>query len=82
MNDLKKALKEGKLIFGTDRTLKLIRGGKAHKVFLAKNCNEQVKEDILHHAKLAKIEVKQLDLPNEEIGMLCKKPFFISVLCY
>jgi large subunit ribosomal protein L30e len=82
MNDLKKALKEGKLVFGTNRTMKLIKNGKAHKVYLAKNCNEDTKKEIIYYGKLAKIEVKQLDLPNEEIGMVCKKPFAISVLCY
>jgi len=82
MDDLKKALKEGKLILGTERTMKLIRSGKAHKVFLANNCDKEVKEDIMHYGKLTKVEIKELDLPNEEIGMICKKPFAISVLCY
>jgi len=82
MDDLNKALKEGKLIFGTERTMKMIKSGKAHKIFLASNCDENVKEDIMHYSKITKIEVEQLEIPNEEIGMMCKKPFSISVLCY
>lgn len=80
--DLKKAVKEEKLIFGTDRTLKMIRRGKAKKVFISSNCPKQVREDIKHYAGIADIEVEELKEPNEELGIICKKPFPISVLCY
>mgnify|MGYP001566018642 CR=1 FL=1 len=80
--DLKKAVKEEKLVFGTDRTLKMIRKGKAKKVFISSNCSKQVREDIKHYASISGIEVIKLKEPNEELGIICKKPFSISVLCY
>ena len=80
--DLKKAVKEEKLVFGTDRTLKMIREGKAKKVFISSNCPKQVREDIKHYATIAGMEVNELKEPNEELGIICKKPFSISVLCY
>ena len=79
--ELKKALK-GDVIFGTDRVIKKLKLGKLKKVFLAKNCKEEVKEDILYYAKLAKTEVIELKIPNDEVGMVCRKPFSISVLGY
>jgi len=79
---LKKALKEKTITFGTEKTLKMLRNGKAKKVFLSLNCPEDVKETILRYAKLNSVEVVNLKLPNDEIGLTCKKPFSISVLCY
>lgn len=79
--ELKKALKND-VIFGTDRVIKRLKLGKLKKVFLAKNCKEDVKEDVLYYAKLAKIDVIELKIPNDEVGMICRKPFSISVLGY
>jgi large subunit ribosomal protein L30e len=80
MSELKKALKEKKLNFGTDLTLKKLRDGKVKKVFLASNCPENTKKTIKYYAKLSKAEVIELEVSNEELGVLCKKPFMISVL--
>mgnify|MGYP001568096991 CR=1 FL=1 len=77
--DLKKGLKEDKLIIGTERTLKLLRTGKINEIFISSNCKQEVKEDIKHYAKLANVKVTDLKETNEELGLLCKKPFSISV---
>lgn len=79
---LKKALKEKTITFGSEKTLKMLRNGKAKKVFIASNCTETTKQTIEHYAKMNNIEVVRLELPNDEIGLACKKPFGISVLCY
>ncbi len=82
LNDLKKAVKEENLVFGTERTLKMIRNRKAKKVFLSSNCDEKVREDIKRYCKLSGVEIDELKENNEEVGIICKKPFSISVLCY
>lgn len=82
LEDLRKALKEKTITFGTEKTLKMLRNGKVKKVFVSSNCPETVKQTITHYAKMNNIEVVQLELPNDEIGLACKKPFSISVLCY
>ena len=41
---------------------------------------QNVENDISHYAKLAKVDVAKLKLPNDELGVLCKKQFLISVL--
>lgn len=75
---LKKAIKEQKLIYGTKKTLLNLKLGRTKTVFLASNCPEETKNKI----KSYKVEVIQLKIPNDEISMLCKKPFLISVISY
>ena len=82
MDALKKALKEKGLVFGTKATLRKLREGKVKQVLTASNCPKEVKEEIKHNAKLTKAEVTELDLPDSEIGMICKKRFSVSVLSY
>ncbi|QQG38752.1 MAG: ribosomal L7Ae/L30e/S12e/Gadd45 family protein [Candidatus Woesearchaeota archaeon] len=81
VEDLKKIINEN-IIIGTDRVIKGLKNNKIKKVFLASNCKKQTKEDILHYAKLGKIQVVELNIPNEEVGIVCKKPFSISVIGY
>ena len=80
ISEIKKALKNKKVIIGTERTLKNLKLGKISKIFLTSNCSEDIKKDIKYYSKLAKVEVVQLKQPNDELGALCKKPFSISVL--
>ena len=82
MSDLDDAIKEEKLVIGTDRTLKMLKGEKLKKVFIASNCNEDIKNEIKKYAKIAKIEVVELKIDNIELGARCKKPFAISVFSY
>lgn len=82
MSKLSDALKKEKLVYGTERTLELLRRGKVKVVFLSNNVKQDVKEEIEHLAKLGKAEVVKLKIPNTEVGVVCKKPFAVSVLCY
>ncbi len=80
MKDLKAKLQDGKVIIGKDRVLKHLREKSVAKVFLASNCPKDLKEDVLHLAKLAKVPIVESALNNEELGLFCKKNFFIAVL--
>lgn len=82
MSKLQDVLKKEKLIYGTEKTLKLLRNGKVKLIFLANNVKDDVKAEIEHLAKLGNVEVVHLKIPNTEVGVVCKKPFAISVLCY
>ena len=77
---LRKLLKEKKAIVGTKITLKDLKLGKIKKVYVSSNCSESVLEQLNHYAKLAKADIVKLKYPNDELGVLCKKPFSISVL--
>lgn len=80
IDDIKKTVKEGKAVIGTDLVIKSLKLAKLSKVFLTLNVPADVKEDIEHYSKLSNVEVISLQVPNDELGTLCKKPFSISVL--
>lgn len=78
--DLKKGLAEGKAVVGAKTVLRDLKDDKLGKIYLASNCPKEIEEDIRHYSDLVKVPVIVLDVDNEEIGVLCKKHFFISVL--
>lgn len=82
MNELEKALKEKSLVLGTEKTVRNLRLGQTKKVFIANNCPQKIKKQILDYAKLSKIVVVELNLSNDELGVICKKPFSIGVISY
>lgn len=80
---LKSKVLAGKAVIGTERVLKGLKARNVtiSKVFLASNCPQKAKAAVQHYAKLAKVPVVDyLELDNEELGILCKKSFLISVL--
>ncbi len=80
VTELRKLLADKKLVIGKDRTLKLLKTGELAKVFVSANCPEEWKNDLKYYCSFSKIELRQLDYPNDELGTICKKPFSISVM--
>jgi uncharacterized protein len=77
---LKAKVEAGKAVIGKEQVLKQLRTKSLNKVYLASNCPKDLKADLTHYAKLTKTAVVELDLDNEELGLFCKKNFFIAVL--
>lgn len=75
---LKAVLKDKHVVYGSERTLKNLKLGKAKAVFLASNCPGEVKDKI----KSYDVEVIELDIPNDELALICKRPHNISVLSH
>ncbi|MBT3836249.1 50S ribosomal protein L30 [Candidatus Woesearchaeota archaeon] len=80
LKELRSKLLENNVILGTDKTLKALQAKGVEKVYLSKNCPKTTVEDIQHYASLADVQVISLEMDNEELGVFCKKNFFISVL--
>lgn len=78
--DIKKLLKEKDVIIGAERTLKSLKLGKVDKVIVSSNCAESALESINYYAGLNSTETIKVEFSNEELGVICKKPFSISVL--
>jgi len=78
--EIRKLLKQKNIIIGAGRTLKNLKLGKIKKVYLSSNCSEKTSQSIKHYSGLSKASVVKLKYPNDELGILCKKPFSISVL--
>ncbi|MFP4524155.1 MAG: ribosomal L7Ae/L30e/S12e/Gadd45 family protein [Candidatus Woesearchaeota archaeon] len=80
INEIKKLLNDERLIIGAERTMKALRQGSLEKVYLAANPAADVKADLERHAEIGGFEKVELDVPNDELGTLCKKPFPISII--
>jgi large subunit ribosomal protein L30e len=78
--ELKTHLQSGKVVIGADRVLKMLKQKKLVKVYLASNCPDQLKEDLQYYAQLAKVPCLNLDYNNEELGVFCKKNYFVATL--
>ena len=78
--EIKKLLKAKSLVIGTEKTLKSLKLGRIEKVILSSNCPDKVAEDLNYYAGLSNVETVKVHYPNEELGVICKKPFSISVL--
>ncbi len=79
-NEIKKIIKSENLVIGSDVVLKLLRSNGLEAAYLASNAPEASAEDIKRYAELNKVTVETLEVPNDELGILCKKPFSISAI--
>ena len=78
--ELKKLVGDKKLIIGTDRTMKELTKGGLKEIFLSSNCSKETKENIETHAGMFKVKVSTVDITNDDMGVLVKKPFAVSVV--
>ena len=78
--EIKKMLKTGNVMIGTERSIKNLKLGKVEKVLLSSNCPADVEKNISYYANLSGTELHKLEYPNEELSIICRKPFSISVL--
>ena len=73
---LKKSLKEDKLVYGFRSAVLGLKNGKVIKIFLAKNCPQEFKDKLKNY----NIEIIELNEPNKEISLICKKKFSINIV--
>ena len=78
--NIRKLLDANKLVIGSKRSLKMLREGKLSDVLLASNSTDSMDETFQKYCALVGTEIKKLNIPSEELGIICKKPFAISVL--
>ena len=78
--EIKKYLEEKKLVLGQEEVVKALRNKKLAKVYLASNCPDITKKQMERYGQLANVPIEAVEKSNEELGILCKKPFFVSVL--
>ena len=77
---MKRIIKTGKIEYGTNSTMKRIAESKAKLILIAKNCPEQIKQDLKHHSKIASIPIYDYEGSALELGEACGKPFLIAAL--
>jgi len=79
-NELKVAIKTGKVSLGSKATMRFAAHGKGRLIILARNCPEDTKKLILHYAKLSNIPAYVSPLSSQELGAACGKQFMVAAL--
>ncbi len=75
------SVKEGKVIMGYEETLKKLKvSNEIELIVVAQNTPEHMKKDVMYNAKLAGVEVVEVEENGVELGNICGKPFPVSVL--
>ncbi len=80
LTDLRKHVQGSKFVIGMREVTKLLKDGKLAKVFTASNCPESSVQGLKQSCEAAGCELVELAVPNDELGVLCKKPFYISAV--
>ncbi|AEC51047.1 50S ribosomal protein L30e [Pyrococcus sp. NA2] len=78
--ELRKALETGKVVLGSNETIRLAKTGGAKLIIVAKNAPKEIKDDIYYYAKLSNIPVYEFEGTSVELGTLLGKPFVVASL--
>ena len=79
-DEIKKAVKERKAILGFRKSLKYIKTKKPKLIVISENIPEDRKKEIEYLAKLEKVKVEVFKGTSKELGIVCGKPFPVSIL--
>jgi large subunit ribosomal protein L30e len=79
-NDIRLAVDSGRAVFGVNKTSKTILTSEAKIVIVASKNKGDRLSDILHLAKLSEVRVRVFDGTPMNLGIVCGKPFSVSVL--
>jgi len=80
IEEIRSLLGNERLLIGTSEIIKSLRDNKLDTVYASSNCNETTFKDLERYCKLSGTELIKLSIPNDELGIICKKPFSIAVL--
>jgi large subunit ribosomal protein L30e len=80
VEEILEANKSSRIILGYRQCKKFIKLNDARLVVIAKNVPEKMRKDIEHEAKIAGIRVEVFESGSKELGVLCGKPYPVSVL--
>jgi len=77
---IKDAIKNDRVILGYDRTIKEIKTKKPKMVVYANNIPKNRLKNIIHNTKLTEIDTEEYPGDNVSLGLICGKPFSVSIL--
>jgi large subunit ribosomal protein L30e len=78
--EIKEALKEGRVLLGRDSSVRLLKAGKLKSVFFATNCAPETRKELEYYGKVGKVELKGFKGTSAQLGQLCGKPFNVTIL--
>ncbi len=74
------AVSTGKVIMGTDKSLKALKRGQAKLAIVSSNCARETLEDVKHYTKLSGVQLHVFDGDSTSLGLACGKPFSVDML--
>ncbi|MBW2998588.1 ribosomal L7Ae/L30e/S12e/Gadd45 family protein [Candidatus Woesearchaeota archaeon] len=78
--NIKKSMDNDKLVIGFNEVKKGLMSNELKQVYMASNTPESMIEDVDKLATISSTDVKKLKQANDDLGIVCKKPYFISVI--
>ena len=78
--EIKKFMKEERLVIGANQTMNKLRKAELEKVFVSSNCPERTMDDLKTYTKMSGAKLERLKVNSIDLGTLCKKQFSIAVL--
>jgi len=79
-SELKTLLRTGKVIFGTKKSVKMVKNGRVKMVIITSTLRQDLKDDIKTYAKVSNIPIYEYGGSAYDLGKLCGKPFMISTI--
>jgi large subunit ribosomal protein L30e len=74
------AVDSGNVTLGSLKSIQNLKLGRGKLVIIAKNCPEDIREDVMYYSKLSKIPVYTYQGSSVELGSVCGKPFIAATL--
>jgi large subunit ribosomal protein L30e len=79
-DQLRKLIEDKKVTIGTAATVKALKADTLKRVVIAKNASDVTKNALNRYKAVGGVSVEEIDVSNDELGTMCKKPFSISLL--
>ena len=80
IKEIKDYLGKPELIIGYNAVLRHLKHNELEKIFTASNIPPEKLEELEYYAKFNNTPIEKLSIPNDELGAVCRKQFFISVI--
>ena len=77
---LRIAIKSGKIIIGSKRTLEDMKKGRTKLIIIASNTPSEISQDVEYYAKLSRVPIYVYQGSSWDLGSVCGKPFMVSTL--
>lgn len=78
--EIRQAIGTGKVILGTNKSLRALKLGRAKLVIVTSNCAPEILGDIKRYAGLTNVPVHVFNGDSTGLGLACGKPFLVSAL--
>ncbi len=79
-NEIQSAVKAGNVVIGYNKSLEFIKNNSPRLIVMANNIPETKRDEVEHDAKLSGTKVEVFDGSSKDLGVICGKPFPISLL--